>query len=366
MLKGIGMAALAAEINRMKEAKQDYIAPAGKLAMHLREREEPAGKKTRVVKFPVLELYGVDKEFPVLHLAHQQIAGKLAIPGKYYDRMLNEQPDLLTLNVNAWLKRAAEGTGDKEQKYMVRTLDGYDRAFLSNRYKIVDNHHVIAAAMPALGRIPEAEVKTCAVTELRMHVQVVSKRMTAKIKKDDVVQCGVAISNSEVGCGSISVSALDWRCWCNNGAIAEQLIRAFHIGREQDNEDLFRDDTRRAIDQALLLKVRDMVDAAVDETKWKERVDRMRGLTEIEVKKDPQAAVEVLCNKLGTTDDESAGVLKALIKGADLSAWGMFNAVTAQAHTSKSYDRAVEIEQMGGKMLSMSRKEWGEVLEAVG
>ena len=109
-----------------------------------------------------------------------------------------------------------------------------------------------------------------------------------------------------------------------------------------------------------------MVRAAVDETRFNIRIEKMRNLVGIEMKAttDPARAVEVLAQKVKATDGERGGILSALIKGGDLTAWGFFNAVTAQAHTASSYDRAVQFEQAGGQLLELNKKEWAEVLEA--
>ena len=58
-----------------------------------------------------------------------------------------------------------------------------------------------------------------------------------------------------------------------------------------------------------------------------------------------------------------AGILRSLIEGGDLSAWGLLNAVTAQAHTAE-YDRAVEFEAAGGTLLTLAPTEWSRMLEA--
>jgi len=39
------------------------------------------------------------------------------------------------------------------------------------------------------------------------------------------------------------------------------------------------------------------------------------------------------------------------------------NAIT-QAHTVPSYDRAVEFEQTGDRLIDLSRNDWREILEA--
>lgn len=90
----------------------------------------------------------------------------------------------------------------------------------------------------------------------------------------------------------------------------------------------------------------------------------MQGLTESHVTGNPANVVEVLAKKVNASLDEQGGILRALIEGGDLSAWGLLNAVTAQAHTARSYDRAVEFEAAGGQLLDLSPKDWKEVLEA--
>ena len=129
-------------------------------------------------------------------------------------------------------------------------------------------------------------------------------------------------------------------------------FRKNHVGRQvEDSEQLWADDTRQADDRAILLKVRDMVKAVVDETRFKAQLAKMQGLTEGLITGDPIRVVEVLAQRVGTSEGEQAGILRSLIEGKDLSAWGLLNAVTAQSHTSKSYDRAVELEAAGGQLL---------------
>jgi hypothetical protein len=193
----------------------------------------------------------------------------------------------------------------------------------------------------------------------------VSPRLQGEVKKGDVVQAGVIISNSEIGCGSVSVAAMDWRLICLNGMVSQDKFRAYHVGRRiEDNEELWQDDTKKADDRAVLLKVRDMVTAAVTEKYFAARLDKMRGLTGGHVTGNPTKVVELLAKKVGVTDAEQGGILRALIEGGDLSAWGLLNAVTAQAHAARNYDRAVEFEAAGGMLLDLPKAEWRELLEA--
>lgn len=363
MQTGLTLAGWSKKIREQSNQKVDIIAETQQLAMHVREHnDESKGKlvKPKVVRYPVIEVFGADKEFPVLPLTHNQIATKLGIPTKYYDRMLREQPDLLATNVNTWFKRGGA------EKRMLRTLSGSARAFLSNRYQRIDNDRIAEAVLPIIGSLPGVRIVSCQVTDSRLYIHAVTPSLKGEVKKGDVIQGGVMVSNSEVGLGAIRASAFDLVLACLNGMVSSQAYRANHVGRqiEEVGEIEWSDSTKHLDDALIISKVKDMVTSAVDEVRFKERIRKMRGLADIEVTGDPAKAVEVLSQRVGASDEESRSILTHLIKGKDLSAWGLVNAVTSLAHKSKSYDRAVEIEAEGGRLLDLSRGEWTKVLEA--
>lgn len=347
MNKGISLTALATEIERQREAKHDLIASTASLDM------SSDGKRITVLSGPQDE-----NDFVVNGTAHSQIGARLGIPAKYYDRMLTERPALLATNVNEWFH-------SKPERRMVRTLDGHARAFLSDRYQRIDNHEIAEIALPVLAKLPEVQIASSQITEHRMYIQAVTPRLTENIGLGDAVQAGVIISNSEIGSGSVSIQAMVYRLRCLNGMILpDQGFKAYHVGRRvEDSEQLWADDTRKADDRAVLLKVRDMIAQAVNEAKFRENVDRMKGLTDQRVSGNPTKVVEVLSKTIGATEAEQGGILRSLIEGGDLSAWGLLNAVTAQAHGA-DYDRSVEFEQAGGKLLALPKSEWNRMLEA--
>lgn len=100
---------------------------------------------------------------PATPYAHAQMASRLSIPKPYYDRMRCESPGLLSANVNHWL-------GAKQQETsLIRTLRGQMRAFLSNRYRIVDNHEILAMVMPELAEMGDGiKIASCNVTDEKM------------------------------------------------------------------------------------------------------------------------------------------------------------------------------------------------------
>ena len=347
MLKGLSLSDLARKVEAQRELKRDFIADTSALTMQVQE------DRTAVLEIPD------QGSFPVLPLAHDQIGARVGIPAKYYDRMKEEAPDLLATNVNAWFRKNPE-------KRMIRTLGGDARSFNSNRYQRIDNEAVLQAALPVLADLPGVQIVSAEATDRRLYLHFVVPSIAGEVKVGDVVQAGGILSNSEVGLGSVSLSGLIWRLWCLNGAKTQDVFRKNHVGRavEDGGEIDWSDDTRAADDKAVLLKVRDMVKAVTDESRFKANLAKLQGLAAPKIGGDPTKAVEVLSQKIGATESEKGGILRSLIEGGDLSAWGLINAVTAQSHTAKSYDRAVELESAGGQLIDLAPSQWREVLEA--
>jgi hypothetical protein len=353
MLKGIGLQELAGKIEANRELKRDYVADTSLMAMQIQTDNKP-----------VLEVSG-HGTFPILSLAHDQIGARTGIPAKYYDRMLTEAPDLLATNVNRWFTK-------NHETRMVRTLGGDTRAFLSNRFQRIENEHIAEAALPVLYDLPGVNIVSAEVTDRRLYIHFVVPTIQGEVKGSakvgDVVQAGGIIQNSEVGLGSVSVAGLIWRLWCLNGAKTAETFRRNHVGRQVEEGALgsvdWSDDTKQSDDKTVLLKVRDMVRAIVDETRFRATLDKLNGLTEGKITGDPAKAVEVLAQTINATENEKGGILRALIEGGDLSRWGVVNAVTSLAHSAKDYDRAVELEAAGGTLIDLPTADWKRVLEA--
>jgi hypothetical protein len=361
MMKGLSLTALAKKIEANSAAKADFVVDTRQLSMSIRTVGESNAAEFNANPGARLPVLGIPNqgEFPLQPLAHDQLGARIKIPSVYYDRMLKDAPDLLATNVNTWFSKIPE-------KRMIRTLHREARAFLSNRYQRIDNNEVAEVALPVLMDLPGVQIVSSEVTDRRLYIHFVVPTIQGEVKRGDVVQAGGVLSNSEVGLGSLAVAELNWRLLCLNGMKGQELLRKYHTGRhiEETGEIDWADDTRAADDRAVLLKVRDMVKAVVDSTRFRVTLDKLKGLTEGKITGDPAKAVEVLAQKVGCNESEQGGILRALIEGGDLSRWGIVNAVTAQAHNAANYDRAVELEAAGGKLVDLPKTEWKELLEA--
>jgi hypothetical protein len=300
-------------------------------------------------------------EFQMSDHALGQVGERTGVPMEYLRRMQGEAPKLLAENVNHWFF-------DQPERRMVRTLDGSARAFLSDRYQRIDNADVAEMTLPVLGNVPGIRILSTEITENRLFIKASTRLITGEVKSrrvGDIVEAGVIISNSEIGLGAVSIAPFAHFLACLNGMVREGGKRWAHLGRVADPSDdvyeMLTDETRRADDQALLLKVRDTLAAALDKGRFESWLQKLQATTEQRLEGDPVKAIEVLGQKLSLNQEEKASVLRNLIEGGDLSRFGVINAVTRTAETVESYDRASDFEAFGGIVLNLAAAEWQEV-----
>ena len=194
--------------------------------------------------------------------------------------------------------------------------------------------------------------------------------LTAEVVPGDIVQSGILITNSEVGMGSMSIQPLVYRLVCTNGMVVNDArTRKYHVGRGNEAAEdytLYSSETLAADDRALLLKVRDTVRAVVDQTRFERVIEMMREAKEAKITStDIPQMVELAAADYGLNKAEGSGVLDHLIRGGDLSLYGLSNAITRAAQDVESYDRSTEMESIGYTVLGMSRSDWQRLNAAV-
>lgn len=354
MKTGLSLSDMAKELERRAANKVDFVADTRKLKMEVADNTPLLRVGEATASNPLANLYQAND------IAHSQIAARLDIPAKYYNRMMNTTPDLLAENVNTWFSR---DPGNR----LVRTLDGKVRAFLSDRYQRIENEQIANMVLPILLQEKDVRIESCEITESRMYIKAVFPRIQGEVVKGDIIQSGIAISNSEVGQGSVKVQPLLFRLVCLNGAIInDSKFSARHVGGRIGSEDsniveMLSDEAIQADDHAILLKTRDVVRAAFDEVRFKKHLDSMIAATHDRLEGNPAEAVKVLAKKHSLTEFESGSVLRHLIEGGDVTRYGVLNAVTRTAQDVESYDRATELETLGGHILNLPRTEWSNL-----
>lgn len=348
MKTGKSLIELATELQRQSTAKVDMLVDSDQMTM------ANDGK--------IMAVSNHDN-FTIADNAHSQLSTHLEIPKRYYDRMLTDQPDLLATNVNHWLHT-------NNQRRMVRTLDGNFRAFLSSKYRRIDNDIIANMALDTLLNMPGLStdnIASCEITDNRLYLKVVFDKIQGEVTVGDVVQSGITISNSEIGRGRFDIAPFVHRLVCLNGmTINDAKMSKRHVGQRLEHLGVieYQADTLAADDKSIMLQLRDMITSAATQSVFNQHLERMRAATMGEKIEKPVEAVEVLANTIGLNADEKTSVLENLIQDRDYSRWGALNAVTKVANTHDDYDRASELETLGGRILNLNQSEWRAIASA--
>lgn len=390
MKTGKSITELAALLEEQKTAKKDFVASTALLeylpdyigptdlkeAFQVQQGLKEGRPNNGALRFKVGASEHVVE--PTRHCL-QQIGNHTGIPSRYLDRMVPEDRDLLAHNINHWFKK-------EPTPRMLRTLmNGTNsaRAFLSNRYRPLDNAQLAEVVLPKL-LASGCEVLSSEITEKRLYIQAATPKLEidiAKLMKErgivglpsarplesDIVRAGLVISNSEVGCGAISIEHMVYRLACYNGMIMPSAVRRNHVGRRNDvfaeldsAAEFFSDKTRELDDKAFFAKVSDVVDAVFNLEGFTSIVDKFARAKAQVLPEDVTEVIEIVTDRFRLNETEGKSVLKHLAAGGDLSLFGLVNAVTRTAEDVESYDRAIEFERMGGEVLELPQTVWGK------
>ena len=347
MKTGRNLVELAQKLQSDADAKVDFIADTREIEM------EPLESRLQVATGEPME---------ATDHCHKQIATWSGVGTRYYDKMREDSPALLAENVNHWLHK----DDGKETRRMVRSLDGTARAFLSDRYLRLDNEHIAETTFKALESVDDLNIVSCEVTERKLYIKAIFPRTELEVKVGDAVQSGVLITNSEIGSGAFQVMPFWMRLWCLNGCasmVKGAGVKRNHLGKTIAGQGVieYQQDTIAAAAQATLLECRDAVTAFADPKYFETFVETLRDATDSIVAERPVKAVEVLGKVIGLNDGEQESILERFIRGSDYSKYGMLNAVTNLANDTDSYDRASELELLGGKVLDLNPTQWSEI-----
>jgi hypothetical protein len=371
MKQGRTLQDLATELDRQKEAKRDFIVDTRQAQVVPVEHQEKNAKWLNMI-LPVATENGETKaeQFEMNPHALRQVGQRLKIPAKFVDRLASDYPDMLAYNINGLFSREPE-------KRMIRTLDGNVRAFLSDRFRIMDNFDLLEAILPGLVAA-NADIISCEVTERNLFVKAIHPTLTAAIPPPpgvamgdgkhtffvDNVQAGLTIRNSEIGQGRLGVQPASFTARCTNFmSFKDYEYSKFHLGSRHDGGgkeawEMFSDETKQLSDAALWNQVKDIVTAAMDGTAFEKIVQKLTVARTDDISQDPVKCVEILSDKNGLGEDDKVGILQHLIRGGELTRYGLSNAVTRHAEDVESYDTATQLEALGGTIIELPKSDW--------
>jgi hypothetical protein len=326
---------LVKELERQKENSLDLIVDSSTLKAIPDENDG--------IRLEIPE-YG---EFPLTNWAHGQLADKLGIPRKYYERMrAMGKSELLAENINAWL-------GERERR-LIRILDGKIRAILSDRYRMMDNYDLVFLALDEFKKKETVEIYRADLTETMLYLKAIDRTLTASIKVDDIVFGGLILRNSEVGASAFRVEPFILRKVCENGLILEHSLKKVHLGRQQEAGEIdWSDETRILEDKAFWSKVRDIIKATFDGRIFESWIKRLRESVWVGIDK-PVKVVEKIAESLEFSEEKKSQLLMYF---SEHTKYGLVNAVSRLAREMKDTDEQVRLEEFSGRILASEELE---------
>jgi hypothetical protein len=364
MKTGQSLKDVVTELARQRSAKRDFMADTRNIVVAApKEEGQPM----------TLAIKG-NHPLAIRPFALRQMEDHVGVPAKFADRLLAKHPDLLVHNLNELLHR------DPTER-MVRTLDNGMRAFLSRSYRRIDNYDFAEAVLSVCNGF-KISIESCQVTESRLYIKIIRTDMEHKIGFKQGWQIGqghnffqrirpaAIFSNSEVGSGSLWFRDGIWTKECTNLAVFEdKSFERVHLGRKASAGDeglleLMSDQTKALEDATLWSQVKDLAANALGGANFQKRIEQLEASTTNRIEGDPAKTVELTADHFTLNDQERGGLLRHLIEGGDLSQYGLHSAMTRMSADVVDYDRATELERMGGKIIELPKSDWKVLAEA--
>lgn len=370
-IRKVSLSDLIGTLRQQQARKFDVVVPATRLRAHADGTMIVSGVEAQITENGVTTIDGLYR--PTQQFI-EGLSGKLQIPGAYLRRLHTERPDLFATLVEGHLHGEPGGYDPDTRTFLFRGFTGEGdepgeaRALLSDSYKFFDHLDALTAALTGVQRAGAAiEVESADLTERRMIVRLTSPNVKAyggslvenyrspfsglSGKDLPMVRAGLVLSNSETGGGAFTLVPRFTFEVCGNGmTITKDATRAVHLGGKMD-EGLIRwsEETQRTNADLVAAKAADAIATFLDVNYMKRVLAQMQ-----EKANKPVSSIEevrVIGKTLAFTEEQIDGVLGMFVKGGQMTAGGVLNAVTAYAKTVEDGDLSFELEALSTKVL---------------
>lgn len=152
---------------------------------------------------------------------------------------------------------------------------------------------------------------------------------TRDMRQDDPWSGGVAVRNSPTGKHGTDVRSYLFRWWCTNGATTEGKKTATFNRRERDDA---IDWIGRAVDEAL--------------GHLEGEFDRVEAMTREPIEGEVRTAIANLAQRYKLSDPVIRAIEAQMMETPDVTMYGLMNAVTAAAHTTRGLPTSVRERMM--------------------
>lgn len=361
------LAALSEMLEAQQVHKVDMVVPAADL------RSRKGVLRVRGVE-PVVDESGVTTAngfYLPTSICDEGLADKLGIPLAYLRKLRAENTPLYDDNINGWLSR-------DNRSFLLRCFRGDDdgvdrdnpgiaRAFLSNRFAIMDNLDALLAALDGVraAGVP-VQVTGCDLTERRMTVRITCEHIRALAPTllagynspwrytqgdEPIVFAGLVLSNSETGGGAYTITPRITVQVCKNGmTVNKDAMRAVHLGGTLTEGTVrWSAETQSRAVALVRSKTVDAVRSFLSQGYLNDTVALMdeRAGQVVETVEH----VERITTSLSFTKEQTTDILSYFIKGGQMTLGGVVNATTAYAQVVEDPETSSMLEQGAARLL---------------
>lgn len=281
----------------------------------------------------------------VRDLAFGQLAQRIGAPPAY----------LKTLPGKLQIACVNYGMTRQKQSALLRLAGGEVRAIVSDRYAAIDDAlllDVVEETLDRAGYLAETRVRASAVGSHTL-LRITLPAESVAVRKDDVIEYGLDIGNSEVGLRSVQITPITYRLICTNGMRAwrsEAAVRMRHVGDPKRLEEQLRDAIPVAFAEARgdLDRWRRATEVLVDNALEEIEALRALGLGQSEV----QAVGRELATAQGLLPSSSSAETITRALATSTTAFDVANAITAVARDRGDVAARLSMEEVGHRYLT--------------
>jgi len=318
-----------------------------------------------------------------------------AAPFTWLVKYTDEWPERSAQWLTEYMHDTASADG-KKAKRLIRCLDGSCRAFLSERFRVIDHLDMLK---PSLAKVMELGAKPleASLSESHMRVKVVDtsvwdaieqKRMSggngwyagglgsqsylSKVHASSVgdlpggpgtVHPIISLANSETGHGRFRVRLGILGAVCFNLATVEDVIVQMHLGSKQE-VGILSQETIRMENEVIVAKALDAIEAAFTVDKFREIVRTIRNSQNVDVESPKSAMENIVKVSEHINDGDLDAMVNYFMRDYDNTIFGVGQAVSRFAQDIEDGDRASDVESLAGDIMMMRGKVYTAIKQA--
>jgi hypothetical protein len=293
--------------------------------------------------------------------AVRQMATTVDLPMKFIDG-LQSTPEFWAKELLAHNLQKVFSNRYAKDRYLLRSIRGELRGFLSDRFRRLDSRPIVEAFAQAVqekGALPYDGY----VTDTKIAIQAIMPEVYEPIP-GEMVAYGLSLENSDFGNGALSIRAYLLRIWCSNLAVTEEQMRQVHLGRRLDDSMMYSEETYRLDAETTVSALKGVIGAQLNADTLHSRMETIRQANATAI--DPAGAKEELRRLL--LKSETDAVIEAYNSPdtynlpAGNTQWRMSNAVSWIAGKTEDAERRLELMKVAGDMLPKTQKATNQAL----